>query len=128
MLRPQPGDQTRFVGLADLFARIRVHNFRVRSPRLQPLVLFKHGLRCIGGDCAGQRWGALFQLPIGMRLFRAPKRRQAAFLKIGSPYHHLIGMSDLIDRRNPAARDLFAVLVGRHLQLELLTVSAAFGT
>ena len=55
------------------------------------------------------------------------KRRQAAFLKIASPDHHLVGISDVIHRRNLAARKLFAVLVGQHLQLELLTVGAALG-
>ena len=48
-----------------------------------------------------------------------------AFLKIASPVHHLVGISDVIHRRILAARKLFAVLVGQHLQLELLTLRAA---
>ena len=55
------------------------------------------------------------------------KRRQAAFSEIASPDHHLVGIADVIDRRHLAARKLFAVLMGEHLQFELLTVPAALG-
>lgn len=56
-------------------------------------------------------------------LCRAPKGRQAAFLKITSPDHHMVGISDVAYRRDPAARKL----VGQHQQIELLTVIAALG-
>jgi hypothetical protein len=62
-----------------------------------------------------------------MALYGALKRRLAAFLEIASPDHHLVGISDVIHRRDLAARKLFAALVGQHLQLELLTVRAALG-
>ena len=54
----------------------------------------------------------MFWLQSGRPLFRDPKRRQAAFLKIASPDHHQVRISDVVHRRNLAARKLFAILVG----------------
>ena len=62
-----------------------------------------------------------------MPLFPSPESLHSAFIEIASPDHHLVGIADVIHRRNLAARKLFAVLVGEHLQLELLTVRAALG-
>ena len=46
-------------------------------------------------------------------------------IEIASPDHDLVGIADVIERRDLAAGKLFAILMGQHLQLELRTVRAA---
>ena len=43
------------------------------------------------------------------------------------PAHDLIGIADVIDRRDLAARKSLMVLMGQHLQFELRTVRASLG-
>ena len=48
-------------------------------------------------------------------------------IEIASPDDDLVGIADVIDRRDLAAGELFAVLMGQYLQFELRTVRAAPG-
>lgn len=60
-------------------------------------------------------------------LYLGPESLHAALNKMASPDDNLVGVADVIDRGDLAARKLLAVLMGQHLQFELHTVSAAFG-
>lgn len=57
-----------------------------------------------------------------------PEGLHAAFIKFASPGHDLVGITDVIDRRDLPALKLLTVLMGQHLQLELRTVLAALGS
>ena len=47
---------------------------------------------------------------------------QTALFEIASPDHDLVGIADVIDRRDLAAGELFSILMGQYLQLELRTI------
>lgn len=70
----------------------------------------------------------MFILHTGVLLFPGPEGLHAAFIKFTSPGHDLVGIADVIDRRNLPARKLLTVLMRQHLQFELRTVLAALGS
>ena len=79
MLLLQPGNQTRFVGAADLLDRIKACNFfQIGHHRAQLLVLFVQGLRRIGSGRAWRRWSAAFFLHAGVLLLPDPEGFHAA--------------------------------------------------
>lgn len=63
-----------------------------------------------------------------MSSFLVFKRLRTAFIEPASPEHNLIGIADVIDRCDLTTRQLFTVLVRKHLQFEFHTVDAPLGT
>lgn len=97
MVMPQSGNQTRFVGAADLFDRIKVCNFLgTRPPRA-------------GGH----------SLPAGF----SPHRQRPCSAVLQS----VVLVADVIERRDLTAGELLSILMSQRLELELRTVRAALG-
>ncbi|KRD47886.1 hypothetical protein ASE52_10745 [Acidovorax sp. Root275] len=84
-------------------------------------------MRCVGGNLVRRRCAATFLFHLGTLFFLILNSLQAVLIEIASPDHDLVGIADVIDRRDLAAGELFAILMGQYLQFGLRTVRAALG-
>ena len=123
MVMPQPGNQTRFIGAADLFDRIKACNFLgTRPPRAVA--------RSHRAGFAPHRWrlcSTALHSVVPASSWVALESLQTALIEIASPDYDLVGITNVIDCRDLTAGKLFAVLMGQYLQFELSTVCAALG-
>ena len=71
--------------------------------------------------------GSVVLVNVGTPLYLVPESLHTALIEIASPDDNLVGVADVIDRGDLAARKLLAVLMGQHMQFELHTENAAFG-
>lgn len=95
----------------------------MRSPQVRNF----EGGRPIPGLAALPRLTADTLIPVNSAAAGAPST-YTAFLNKTAPDHNLVGVADVVDGRNLTPRKLFTILMGQHLQLELLTVFAALGS
>ena len=95
--------------------------------RAQSVVLFPQGFLRIGNDRARRCGRASFWLHLGLFFIPGLARLQAALIEIAPPDHDLVGIADVIERRDLTTGKLLAILMSQHLQLELRTVRAALG-
>jgi hypothetical protein len=115
MVLPHPGNQTRFVGAADLFDRIKACNFF----RYATSARSRRALSALAAtvlDCAGR---ASFWLHVGLFFIPGLARLQAALIEIAPPNQDLVGIADVIERRNLTAGKLLVILMSQHLNCPL---------
>jgi hypothetical protein len=90
VVMPQPGNQTRFVGAADLFDRIKACSSFLRyATSAQSLVLLLLGFLRIGGDHVRRRRIASFLFHLGTLFFLGLESLQASLIEIAAPDNDL---------------------------------------